>query len=145
MLCAGDKLDQLAEHFSIGAMNVDAALRFFRRVPNKAVITGGDRADIQLAALQTSTRCLILTGDLYPNERILTRAEEMGVPVVLVSQDTSTVAANLRAAPRAPQPAERAEDRPRHRVDGRLHELGPAPQAARDQVAGNDNSAKCST
>jgi hypothetical protein len=92
VLCAGDKLDQLAEHFSIGAMNADAALRFFRRVPNKAVITGGDRADIQLAALQTSTHCLILTGDLYPNERILTRAEELGVPVVLVTQDTSTTA-----------------------------------------------------
>ncbi len=93
VLCAGDKLNQLAEHFSIGAMNVEAALRFFRRLPNKAVITGGDRADIQIAALQTSTRCLILTGDLYPNERILTRAEEMGVPVILVGQDTSTVAA----------------------------------------------------
>ena len=89
VLCGGDKLDTLAEHFSIGAMNAEAALRFFQRVPNKAVITGGDRADIQLAALQTSTRCLVLTGDLYPNERILTRAEELGVPVILVAQDTS--------------------------------------------------------
>ena len=90
VLCCGDRLDQLAENFSIGAMNPDAALRFFHRIPNKAVITGGDRADIQLVALQTSTRCLILTGDLYPNERILTRAEELGVPVILVAQDTST-------------------------------------------------------
>lgn len=94
VLCAGNNLDQLVEHFSIGAMNVEAAVPFFQRVPHKAVITGGDRADIQLAALQTSTRCLLLTGDLYPNERILVRAEELGVPVVLVSQDTSaTIAA----------------------------------------------------
>ena len=90
VLVGGDKLDVLAEHFSIGAMSEEAALRFFQRIPNQAVITGGDRADIQLAALQTSTRCLILTGDLYPNERILTRAEELGVPVILVGQDTST-------------------------------------------------------
>ena len=89
VLCGGDRLDTLAERFSIGAMNAEAALRFFQRVPNKAVITGGDRADIQLTALQTSTRCLILTGDLYPNERILTQAEEQGVPVILVAQDTS--------------------------------------------------------
>jgi len=92
VLCGGDHLDVLAEHFSIGAMNAEAALRFFQRIPNKAVITGGDRADIQLAALQTSTRCLILTGDLYPNERILTQAEEQGVPVILASQDTSVAA-----------------------------------------------------
>ena len=92
VLCGGDMLDGLVEHFSIGAMNPDAALRFFQRVPNKAVITGGDRADIQLAALQTSTRCLIFTGDLYPNERILMRAEELGVPVILVPHDTSTTA-----------------------------------------------------
>jgi len=92
VLCGGDRLDGLVEHFSIGAMNPEAALRFFQRVPNKAVITGGDRADIQLAALQTSTRALILTGDLYPSERILTRAEELGVPVLLVPYDTSTTA-----------------------------------------------------
>jgi BioD-like phosphotransacetylase family protein len=92
VLCAQDKLDQLAENISIGAMTADVALRFFQRTPHKVVITGGDRADIQLTALQTSTRCLILTGDLYPNERILTRAEELGVPVILVSQDTFTTA-----------------------------------------------------
>ena len=88
VLCCGDHLDVLAEHFSIGAMNAEAALRFFQRVPNKAVITGGDRSDIQLAALQTSTRCLVLTGDIYPNERILARAEEVCVPVILSPLDT---------------------------------------------------------
>jgi len=90
VLCCADKQDTLVEHFSIGAMKVEAAQRFFQRIPNKAVITGGDRADILIAALETSTRCLILTGNIYPNERILARAEEIGVPVVLVAQDTSS-------------------------------------------------------
>ena len=89
VLCGGDRLDGLIENFSIGAMNPDAALHFFQGVANKAVITGGDRADLHLAALQTSTRCLVLTGGLYPNGRILARAEELGVPVLLVSQETS--------------------------------------------------------
>jgi len=53
---------------------------------------GGDRPDIQLAALQTSTRCLILTGNLYPNERLLTLAEAKGAPVLLVDKDTATTA-----------------------------------------------------
>ena len=54
------------------------------------MITGGDRADIQLAALETSTRCLVLTGNLRPNSLILGRAEELGVPLVLAKQDTLT-------------------------------------------------------
>lgn len=94
ILSAADKQDELVENFSIGAMNVDTALRYFLKTPNKAVITGGDRADIQLAALQTSTKCIILTGNLYPDAIILGRAEELGVPMILVRSDTmATVAA----------------------------------------------------
>ena len=90
VLCGEEGLDHLVERFSIGAMNVESALRFFQRQPNKGVVVGGDRPDIQLAALETSTRCLILTGDLYPNEIILAKAEEKGVPVLLVKTDTAS-------------------------------------------------------
>ena len=90
VLCCQDKLDGLVENFMIGAMTVESALRYFRRVPNKAVITGGDRSDIQLAALETSTKCLILTGDLYPNQMIISKSEEFGVPIVVVPTDTLT-------------------------------------------------------
>jgi len=88
ILCCADKADELVEHLMVGAMGVDSALTYFRRKPNKAVITGGDRPDIQLAALETSTKCLILTGNLSPSPIILGRAEEVGVPMILVRQDT---------------------------------------------------------
>ena len=71
ILCCADKVDELVEHLMVGAMSVDSALTYFRRKPNKAVITGGDRPDIQLAALETSTKCLILTGNLQPSPIIL--------------------------------------------------------------------------
>ncbi|HSJ53933.1 MAG TPA: phosphotransacetylase family protein [Anaerolineae bacterium] len=90
ILCCEDKADELVEHLMVGAMSVDSALTYFRRKPNKAVITGGDRPDIQLAALETSTKCLILTGNLQPSPIILGRAEEVGVPMILVRQDTLT-------------------------------------------------------
>ncbi len=90
IVCAPEASDELVEYLMVGAMNVDSALTYFRRKPNKAVITGGDRADIQLAALETSTKCLILTGNLYPSPLILGRAEEVGVPVILTKQDTLT-------------------------------------------------------
>lgn len=92
ILCCSDRVDELVENLMIGAMSVDSALSHFRRKPNKAVITGGDRPDIQLAALETSTKCLILTGNLHPSPIILGRAEEVGVPMLLVRKDTlSTV------------------------------------------------------
>jgi BioD-like phosphotransacetylase family protein len=78
----------LAEAFTVGAMTVDAALSRFRRQQNKAVITGGDRADIQLAALETSTVVLILTGYLHPSPVVLHQAESLGVPVLLVKENT---------------------------------------------------------
>lgn len=90
VLCCNDKLDELVEHFMVGAMNMESALRYFRKIHNKAVITGGDRSDIQLAALETPTKCLILTGELYPDASILGRAQEAGVPVVVVRADTAT-------------------------------------------------------
>jgi hypothetical protein len=90
VLCCADKMDELVEHLMVGAMGVDSALSYFRRKPNKAVITGGDRPDIQLAALETSTKCVILTGNLRPSPIILARAEEVGVPMIMVRQDTLT-------------------------------------------------------
>jgi len=90
ILSAPGAIDELVEYLMVGAMNVDSALTYFRRKPNKAVITGGDRSDIQLAALETSTKCLILTGNLYPSPLILGRAEEVGVPVIMTKQDTLT-------------------------------------------------------
>jgi BioD-like phosphotransacetylase family protein len=92
ILCCTDKLDELVEHLLVGGMGADAALSYFRRKPHKAVIAGGDRTDLLLAALETSTRCLILTGNIYPSPPVLNRAEEQQVPVLLCSLDTmSTV------------------------------------------------------
>jgi BioD-like phosphotransacetylase family protein len=90
ILTRADKAEELVENLMVGAMSSDIALRYFRRKPNKAVITGGDRSDIQLAALQTSTKCLILTGNLHPQDMILGVAEETGVPIIVSKHDTLT-------------------------------------------------------
>lgn len=98
VLAGHEGLDEMVETFMLGAMGHVAALRHFQRVPHKAVITGGDRGDIQLAALQTSTCCLILTGNLRPSVRVLGKAAEKGVPVILVKEDTQTVTEKVEAA-----------------------------------------------
>lgn len=78
------------ESLMIGAMGADASLSFFRRRANKAVITGGDRSDLQLAALETSTSALVLTGNFRPSPQVIDRAEERQVPLILVPDDTLT-------------------------------------------------------
>lgn len=90
VLTAPDRLSDTVESYMVGAMGQDKALRFFRRKVNKAVITGGDRADVQLAALETSTRCIVLTGNQLPGAAVMSRAEELGVPMISVDTDTLT-------------------------------------------------------
>ena len=97
VLTAVDRLDDRVETFMVGAMGQDKALRFFRRKARKAVITGGDRADVQLAALETNTRCIVLTGNLPPSVAVTTRAEELGVPMILVETDTLTAVERMDA------------------------------------------------
>lgn len=90
VLCRPDRLDLMVESLKIGAMNVNSALEYFRKAHNMAVVTGGDRTDIQLAALETSTQCLILTGHLPPSPTILARADDLEIPILSVDLDTLT-------------------------------------------------------
>lgn len=90
VICRSDRLDLMVETLTVGAMSVNAAIKYFRQGTNMAVITGGDRTDIQLAALETSTQCLILTGQLAPEPLVISRAEELEVPILSVASDTLT-------------------------------------------------------
>jgi uncharacterized protein len=83
-------LGKLVEQLMIGAMGAAGALAHFRRRDNKAVFTGGDRTDIQLTALETSTSVLVLTGNVRPAAQVIDRAEEREVPIILVPDDTLT-------------------------------------------------------
>lgn len=106
---AGERgLHRPIEDIVVGAMSFESALRYLRRAANKAVVTGGDRSDLALAALETSTSVIVLTGGLFPNVEVLQQAEEKGVPVLLVSGDTySTVEALGRLSRRLrPEDAE---------------------------------------
>lgn len=98
VLCCEDRLDDFVENFSIGAMDVDSALSYFSRIPNKAVITGAHRSDIQLAAMETSTKCIILTGGLFTNDVVIGKAQSKGIPIISVAEDTFTTIDRIEAA-----------------------------------------------
>jgi uncharacterized protein len=104
VIAAPDHMNRLVEEVVIGTMTIESALGFLRRAPNKVLITGGDRSDMALTALETSTSAIIFTGGLYPDVRVLAQAEEKGVPVILVHHDTYTTVENLQSVYRSIHP-----------------------------------------
>jgi len=91
LLTSDAPTDGIVERFSVGAMGSNAAFEQFRRTHNAAVITGGDRSEIQTAALKASgVECLVLTGGYQPSSAVIGKAEEHGVPVLSLQSDTRT-------------------------------------------------------
>jgi len=83
--------DTHVERFTVGAMGGNSALEQFRRTRDAVMITGGDRSEIQTAALEASgIEALLLTGGYKPPSAVLGRAEKEGVPILLVQSDTRT-------------------------------------------------------
>ncbi len=97
VVCGKEAQDGLVENFLVGGMQVDKFITYMLKKPDLAIIVGGDRTDIQLVAIENGAKCLILSGNLYPNETITARAEAKGVPVMVVQNDTFTVAKNVES------------------------------------------------
>ena len=97
VVCGKNQLDGLVENFLVGGMQVDKFITYLLKSPGSGIIVGGDRTDIQLVAIENGVRCLILSGSLYPNDTIITRAEAKGVPILVVRDDTFTVAKKVEA------------------------------------------------
>jgi BioD-like phosphotransacetylase family protein len=98
IITAQEKADELVENLMMATVTPDASQNYFARKPNKAVIAAADRPDIHLAALETPTRALILTGNWVPDPIVVARAEEDGVPIVLVPSGTLATIEALEAA-----------------------------------------------
>lgn len=88
--------DMIIEQLIIGAMSPQSAIKYFRDARNAALITGGDRVELHLVALEAiNIKCLILTGNLTPSQVVLEKAEEKGIPIILVKDDTLTTMERL--------------------------------------------------
>ena len=83
-----EKSDALVEHLLVGGMGMDPGQLYFGLRENKAVIVRGDRPDLQMAALDTATACLILTGGKTPVQYIAHHAELRQTPMLATSAST---------------------------------------------------------
>ena len=62
---------------------------------NQLVITSGDKSDMILAALERDTAGIIITNDIVPHQNIISRANERGIPILLVGMDTFKTAKTI--------------------------------------------------
>ncbi len=98
ILSGAEKSAELVENLMLGAMGVDPGPEYFGRKADKAVVVRSERPDMQLAALETSTRCLVLAGNTAPNPAVLYQAEEKNVPIILARNDIPAIVTNIEDA-----------------------------------------------
>jgi uncharacterized protein len=97
IISSKDKANDLIENVMLGAMSPDSGRDYYNRKKNKVVVTRSERADMQLAALETSTRCLIVTGK-KPNTSVMVKAEDKKVPVMVVNKEIKDIIAGIEQA-----------------------------------------------
>lgn len=85
----------------VGAMTFDSAQRALQQIEypeNTVMVTGGDRADMQLLAFDIKSSLLVLTGNAYPSAAVLSKADGLRIPVIMVPYDTMTAASRCEEA-----------------------------------------------
>jgi hypothetical protein len=89
-------LNRLVKNVFIGSASVGTALRHpGSQAEDKMLITSGDRADMIVAALDSHAATVVLTNNILPPANVVAKAEEMGIPLLLVPLDTYQVARQM--------------------------------------------------
>jgi BioD-like phosphotransacetylase family protein len=98
ILTSPETNDNIVDNVMLGAMTLDSGVEYFAHKTNKAAVIRGERPDMQLAALETSTNCLIITNNVRPSPTVISQAEEKHVPIILVKQDTTAAITDIEEA-----------------------------------------------
>jgi BioD-like phosphotransacetylase family protein len=89
-------LDGIVKTIFAGDMSSHAARQspFFEE-GSKLVITSGDRTDMVLAALDSDTAAVLMTNNIPPPPSLISVADDRGIPLLMVPQDTFQAAKHL--------------------------------------------------
>jgi hypothetical protein len=91
-----DHLNRTVKNIFIGAMSVNAALQQpLLKKEGILMITGGDRTDMILVALDYQVTGIILTNNVVPPSHIISKATERKVPMLMVPYDTYETARRI--------------------------------------------------
>jgi hypothetical protein len=92
IIAGASGMGRVVETTMLGTSTMQSAAIQMRKLKRKALITGGDRTELLIAALSTDTSCIIVTGEKRPASTVLSRADSLGVPVLMTDEQTIHVA-----------------------------------------------------
>jgi len=93
-----EKSTELVEDIMLGALCVDPGPMYFGRKANKVAVLRDERSDMQMAALETSTRALVISGNTAPIPSVLSQAQAKEVPIITTGEDVVTIATSIEDA-----------------------------------------------
>lgn len=89
-------LNRQVRNVVVGSMGGDSALKSpLFQDHHQVVITSGDRSDLILMSLENNAAAIILSNNIVPSPVILSKAETLGIPLLLVSTDTHKAATQI--------------------------------------------------
>jgi len=101
-----EKADELIENLMMGSSTFDRGAAYYGRKENKAVLLWGERpgfrkaalANLLQGALQTSTRCIVISASGTPIPAVATKAGELAVPLISAPGTMLELTAKLERA-----------------------------------------------
>ena len=98
VIAGENNLNHTVKNIVIGSSSASAALKYpIFQAEDKLVITSGDRGDMIVAALDSNSAAVVLTNNILPPSILISKAEKMNIPLLLVSMDTYQVAKQIDA------------------------------------------------
>ncbi len=106
ILNSTDKATELIENFMMGSSTFDRGAAYYSRKNNKAVILWGERpgfrkaalANLLSGALQTSTKCIVISANGAPIPAVAQKAEAQQVPLISAPGTIPNLVASLEGA-----------------------------------------------
>jgi hypothetical protein len=98
VIAGENNLHRTVKNIFIGSASASAALKNpFFQAEDKVVITSGDRGDMIVAALGSKSAAVVLTNNILPPPILISKAEKLNIPLLLVSLDPYQVAKQIDA------------------------------------------------
>jgi BioD-like phosphotransacetylase family protein len=96
VLAGESGLNRQVRNIVVGSMGMDSAMKSpLFQDHHQVLIASGDRSDLILTSLENNVAAVILSNNIVPSSVILSKADNLGIPLLLVSTDTHQTAKQI--------------------------------------------------
>ncbi|MFA5179987.1 MAG: AAA family ATPase [Syntrophales bacterium] len=96
VLAGESGLNHQVRNVVVGSMGAKSAMKSpLFQDHHQVVVISGDRSDLILTSLESRVAAVILSNNIVPSSIIISKAENLGIPLLLVSTDTHETAKQI--------------------------------------------------